>query len=106
MTMPAMKARRERPEDGGVEWHERFHAFECYGCGEYTEIRDPSKRAPDRLAELRELLVIDHTECWEFDDAKMAANARKHRSERKRRDNLKSRAGRALDRRGVSWRGR
>jgi len=31
--------KRERPEDGGVQWHEKFNAFECLGCGEFAEIR-------------------------------------------------------------------
>lgn len=97
---------RVRPEDGGVVWHERFNAFECYGCGEFAEIRDRSKRRPDKLAEMREFLIIDHTECWEFDDPQMARDARKYRKERKRRENLKARASGALDRQSVSWRGR
>jgi len=105
-TATVRKARREPPEDGAVVWHERFNAFECLGCGEYTEIRDRSKRTPDRLAEMKEMLVADHIECWEFDDPKMAADARKYRSEKKRRTNLKARAGGALDRQSVSWRGR
>jgi hypothetical protein len=81
-------ATRERPANGGVQWHEQWNAFECYGCGEFEEIRDRHKRTPEKLAEIRQLLVIDHTECWTFDDLKMAADARKYRSEKKRRDNL------------------
>lgn len=100
------EAKRERPADGGMEWHEKFRAFECYGCGEFTEIRNPHDREPDKLAELHELLIIEHTECWLFDDPKMAADARKFRSEKKRRENLKARASGALDRQAVSWRGR
>ena len=100
------RAKRERPEDGGIVWHERFNAFECYGCGEFEEVRSASKRTPDKLAELREFLVLDHTECWEFDDSKMAADARKYRSEKKRRELLKTRAAAVLDRQAVSWRGR
>jgi hypothetical protein len=105
-TAAVRKTKRERPEDGGVVWHERFNAFECYGCGEFTEIRDRSKRTPDKLAEMREFLIVDHTECWQFDDSKMAADARKYWSEKKRRENLKARASGALDRQAVSWRGR
>lgn len=105
-TAAARKAKRERPEDGGIVWHERFNAFECYGCGEFEEVRSAAKRTPDKLAELRELLVADHTECWDFDDPKMARDARKYRSEKKRRELLKSRAGAVLDRQSVSWRGR
>jgi hypothetical protein len=85
--MPALgkPTKRERPEDGGIVWHKEWHAFECYGCGEFEEIRKSSARTPDRLAEMREFLIIDHTECWQFDDPKMAADARKYRSEKKRR---------------------
>lgn len=99
-------AKRMRPEDGGVRWRDDLHAFECYGCGGFEEVRSAARRVPDVLAEIRELLVLDHTECWEFDDPKMARDARRHRKEKKRRELLKSRAGRALDRQSASWRGR
>ena len=112
--------RRERSEDGGVVWRERWNAFECLGCCEFEEIRKRGDRTPAKLAELRELLVADHTECWEFDDPKMARDARRYRSEKKRREllspqrhgpvaggpDLKNRAASALDRQAVSWRGR
>lgn len=87
-------------------WHERYNAFECYGCGEFEEIRSAARRTPDALAEIKEMLILDHTECWQFGDPKMAADARKYRSEKKRRELLKSRAAGALDRQAVSWRGR
>jgi len=90
-------AKRERPADGGVVWHEEWNAFECYGCGEFEEIRKPRDRAPDRLEELKELLVIDHTECWEFDDPEMAKNARRYRKAAKLQKNLAAQR--------VSWRG-
>jgi hypothetical protein len=90
--------KRERPSDGGIVWHEKWNAFECYGCSEFEEIHKNSDRTPDRLAEHRELLVIEHTECWEFDDPQMASDARRHRKEKKRRANLASQR--------VSWRGR
>ena len=99
-------AKRERPDDGGVEWHEKWNAFECHGCTEFYEVRKRGDRMPARLAEMRELLIIEHTECWEFDDPEMARNARKYRSEKKRRENLKARANNGLDRMSVSWRGR
>lgn len=89
----AAKARRERPADGGIVWHERFNAFECWGCGKFEEIRKAANRTPDRLAEIRELLIADHTECWEYDDPRMGADARKYRKEKKRRELLKARAG-------------
>lgn len=100
------KARRTRPEDGGVVWHPGLNAFECLGCEGRIAVQ--SRRVwtnPERLLAFKEMLVIDHTECWQFDDPKMAADARKYRSERKRRENLKARAAAVLDRQAVSWRG-
>lgn len=79
------KSKRVRPADGGLVWLEKWHAFECYGCGEFEEVRKARDRTPARLAELRELYVADHTECWEFDDVDKAKDARRHRSEKKRR---------------------
>jgi hypothetical protein len=101
-----MAAWRERPADGGIVWHEAFHAFECYGCTEFEEIRKASDRTPDRLAELREMLIIEHTECWLYNDVEQARKARRYRKESTRRKNLQSRAGQSLDRMSVSWRGR
>jgi hypothetical protein len=99
-------AKRVRPEDDGIVWLPQFNAFICYGCMQYEEVHAASRRTPEKLAELREFLALDHTECWEFDDPRMAADARKFRSEKKRRELLKRRAGAALDRQAVSWRGR
>jgi Na+-translocating ferredoxin:NAD+ oxidoreductase RnfC subunit len=82
---------RARPEDGGVVWHERYNAFECLGCGECEAVGNRARRTPERLAELRELLVMDHGECWEFADARMAAEARRYRKEKKRRQLLGTR---------------
>jgi hypothetical protein len=98
--------KRERPADGGIVWREEWNAFECLGCCEdYFHVGKACDRTPDRLAEIKEMLVADHTECWEFDDPRMAADARKHRKEKKRRENLRARAAGALDRQAVSWRG-
>ncbi len=83
-----MNAKRDRPPDGGIVWCERFNAFECLGCGEWEEIRARQLRTPAKLAELRELLIAEHTECWEFADAKMARDARRYRSNAKRKANL------------------
>jgi hypothetical protein len=93
-----MKAtKRQRPEDGGVEWHEELNAFECLACFEFLSVRRRD-RNPEKLAELKELLIIDHTECWEFDDPRMARNARRFRREIKRQSNLAAQR--------TSWRGR
>jgi hypothetical protein len=106
MATAAVKVKRERPPDGGMVWHERFNAFECYGCREFHEVRSASRRTPAALLELRELLILDHTECWQFDDEKMARDARRYRSERKRRELVKATSGRGLGRQAASWRGR
>ncbi len=98
MATAVHKVRRERPEGGGIVWHEKWHAFECYGCGEFEEIRSAAKRTPEALMTMAEFLVLDHTECWEFDDPQMARDARKYRSERKRRELLAPpRGGRLRD---------
>ncbi len=93
--------KRERPADGGMKWHDRHNAFECYGCGEFIEIRRRADREPDKLALTRELLVADHTECWEFDDPQMARDARKYRTERKRRALLAAGSQRPVANRAV-----
>lgn len=88
-------------------WHAPLHAFHCEGCDGWEEIHSRRIRNnPELLDEHRELLMLDHTECWEFDDPKMAADARKYRKDKKRRELLKQRAGSALDRQSVQWRGR
>ncbi len=38
--------------------------------------------------ELKEMLVADHAECWEFDDPEMAKRARRFRTRKKLRENL------------------
>ena len=91
-------AKRDRPEDGGMVWHERYNAFECLGCGDWEEIHARGLRTPAKLAELRELLVADHTECWEFADAKMARDARRYRKRKKQQLNLAAQR--------TVWRGR
>lgn len=91
-------ALRDRPEDGGMIWHPRLNAFECLGCEEMLPQRRLTWNSPERLAEAREMLVLDHTECWQFGDSRMAAQARKYRKNRKRRELLRGRAGGAFDR--------
>lgn len=91
--MASSAASRERPVDGGVVWHDRLNAFECLGCNEFVEIRSRRMRTPAKLAELREMMAIDHTECWEFKDARMARLQRKFRKSLKRQLNLERRKG-------------
>lgn len=99
MATAARKLRRERPADGGILWHAQVHAFECLGCGDYDEIR---KRRQYEDAEfvlrMREMLIVEHTECWQFDDPKMARDARRYRKRKKLRENLAAQR--------TSWRGR
>jgi hypothetical protein len=100
-------AKRERPADGGMVWQNELNAFQCHGCEEFHEVHSRRRREdPEHMAMLREMLIVDHTECWKFNDSQMARNARKYRSEKTRRSNLASRAGHALDRQATSWRGR
>jgi hypothetical protein len=94
----AARARRARPEDGGMVWHVSIHAFECLGCAEFEEIRRRREYDdPEFVLRMKEMLIADHTECWEFDDPEMARQARRYRKEKKRRENLAAQA--------VSWRG-
>lgn len=89
---------RERPVDGGIEWHADLNAFYCCGCEEWIPVRSKVWSDPERLLAMREALVADHTECWEYDDPRMARNARRFRKEAKRQSNLAAQR--------VSWRGR
>jgi len=79
---------RERPEDGGIAWHEELNAFECRGCGEFHEVRSAARRTPAALAETKEALIADHAECWKYRDAKMALDARRHRKAKTLQGNL------------------
>ncbi len=100
-----MTTKRERPEDGGMVWHAHLNAFECLGCTEMMPQRRAVWNDPERLAETRELLIVDHTECWEYNDARMARLARRFRKELKRQQ-LLANGGRGLAAQQVSWRGR
>jgi hypothetical protein len=90
--------KRERPADGGVIWHDRLNAFECLACNEFYEVRWRRERTPEKLAVVREMLVLDHTECWEWNDARVARLQRRFRKEMKRQKNLAAQK--------ASWKGR
>jgi hypothetical protein len=90
-------ARRERPADGGMPWREQLNAFFCEGCAEYEEIRRRADRTPAKLAELKELLIVEHTECWQFNDPEMARQQRRYRKRKTLRANLAAQR--------VGWRG-
>lgn len=82
---------RARPENGGIVWHARANAFECEGCGELIAQGRRVWMDPERLVIVRELVVLDHTECWEFDDPRMAKLARRFRKGLKREKLLRAR---------------
>ena len=90
-------AKRERPADGGMPYNDRLHFFHCYGCEEDIEVRHQVYIDPEKLHSFREMLILDHTECWEFDDPQMAADARRYRKAKKRRE--------LLAKNNVQWRG-
>lgn len=96
----AAGSRRQRPEEnGGIIWHREFHAFQCLGCEGFHEVRKRREYDdPEFLASTRELLIVDHTECWEFADPRMARDARRFRKAKKLRENLAAQR--------ASWRGR
>jgi hypothetical protein len=75
---------RARPENGGIVWHARANALECEGCGELIAQGRRVWMDPERLVIVRELVMLDHTECWEFDDPRMAKLARRFRKGLKR----------------------
>lgn len=94
--------KRVRPRDGGMVWREDLCAFECLGgCGEFYQVWKRSDREnPETMAILRETLIADHVECWEYDDPAMARRARKFRKRAKLGRNLR------VARQRASWRGR
>jgi len=99
MSLAQKKTKRERPADGGMVWHHNLCAFECLGCLGFEEVH--SRRIRDNPEELRrklEFFIVDHTECWHFDDPRMAPQARKHRKRKKLNENLAAQR--------TSWRGR
>lgn len=93
------RVRPSRSEGAGIVWKAWIHAFYCEGCEDHIEIR--SRREYDDaefVASMKEMLIVDHTECWEFDDPEMARQARRWRKKKKLRENLAAQA--------ASWRGR
>ena len=84
-------------------WHPEMHAFECLGgCDDWFEVHKAADRTPEPLAELKEMLIADHVECWEFDDPEMVRQARKYRKKKKLRENV---AGVRVQGSGVSQNG-
>lgn len=84
---------RTRPEDGGIKWYPRANVFECEGCEELIPQHRNVWMNPERLAMTRELLILDHTECWEYNDPRMAKLARRFRKGLKRQKLLMGRNG-------------
>lgn len=91
-TTPMMM--RLRPADGGVVWHHDLNAFECLACEEKIAVISRAVWLnPERLAIFRELMVLDHAECWQYCDARMARMQRRFRREVKRQMKLEKRKG-------------
>ncbi len=63
------------------------------GCLTTIEVRRVVYDDPELLATIRQLLEIDHENCWRFTSAEDARNARNHRKDR---DRLKLLAPRGL----------
>jgi hypothetical protein len=84
---------REKPLGGGIYWHEKEHALECAGCLSLIEVRRVIYCDPELLATIRQLLELDHEDCWRYASAEAANNARIHRKDR---DRLKKLAPRGL----------
>lgn len=81
-----------------MPWHPRLNAFECLGCGQWMPVGRRIWTDAERLASMHELLILDHAECWRYPDAGKAAQARRWRKARLRRELIRARAARALDR--------
>ena len=90
--------KRERPADGGIRWRGDLGAFECLGCKELIATCRPVANNPEQLAARRELLATEHVACWDYADAWHARLARRLRRDLRRREALKARAAKALDR--------
>jgi hypothetical protein len=87
-TAVVASAGRARPEGGGIIWHARVNLFECQACGGLTPMGRGAANDPERLAVMREMLVIDHAVCWEYSDRRMAQLARHFRKACRRHLNL------------------
>ena len=86
---------RERPPGGGVYWRDEVHVFECLGCMETIEVPARIYRSPEALAEHREMLELDHENCWRYGSVELARNARRYRKDETRRK-LLAQAGRRM----------
>lgn len=84
---------RERPLGGGFYYHEGEHHFDCQGCLAVIEVRRLIYGSPELLASIKQLLEMDHADCWRYASAEDARNAR---SNRKDRDRLKKLSPRGL----------
>jgi hypothetical protein len=54
--------------------------------------------SPERFAQAHERLEQEHADCWSHDTVALALAARVQERRRRRREQIKERAGRALDR--------
>lgn len=62
----------------------RTRSFHCTGCMTDIPVRKHTFTNPERYVEFLEMVVLDHTECDQYQDIKRAEAARKFRKEVKR----------------------
>lgn len=65
-------------------YDEYRQAFHCLCCYDVIEIPRSTMRDPESFVLLRELAELDHCECGNYQDARLARNARRWRKEMKR----------------------
>lgn len=67
-----------------VTFDEKTCSFYCTGCMTNTPVRRRTFESPDKYVEFLEMVVLDHTECDQYQDMKKSEAARKFRKEVRR----------------------
>ena len=70
--------------DSPVTYNQRDQRLECPHCLDSQGVLRSDLRNPERFVELLELYQIDHADCRNFSDAKLARNSRLFRKEVRR----------------------
>jgi hypothetical protein len=70
--------------EGTVSYRERTNTFYCQECESHTPCPRRILHNPEKFVEMLELVNLDHTECAEYSDYRLAKNARMFRKETKR----------------------
>jgi hypothetical protein len=78
----------------GVEFNQRTCSLRCLHCFEEIEIRRAVAQDPHQFVEFLELVQMDHSECANYSDVRMARSAREFRKEAKRLEILSRRVAR------------